>query len=160
MANSYSDLLPVYNYRVTIANETTIGFSEVSGLSIEHEPVVYKHGLSFAIGNKIIPGMRQALNVTLQRALTTGSNAQYLWNWFHLVYSNPYTMEAKRDITISLGTIETQEGDTTEHVTAVRWKVSRALPTQLEMPTFSAEANEVAVESLSLVAHGLSVEYV
>ena len=35
--------LPSYNYRVTVGSDV-LSFSEVSGLSVEHEPVTYKHG--------------------------------------------------------------------------------------------------------------------
>jgi hypothetical protein len=62
--------LPAYNYKVTIYrgdNPLVIGFVEVSGLSVEYEPVTYKHGLSFLMGNKIIPGMRQPIKLSMKK---------------------------------------------------------------------------------------------
>ena len=48
--------LPAYNYRVTVESDE-VSFSEISGLNVEYEPVTYKHGFSFVLGDKIIPGM-------------------------------------------------------------------------------------------------------
>ena len=64
--------LPSYNYRVTLLDGgevTGLSFAEVSGLSLEYEAVTYKHGLSFAIGNHVIPGMRQPLRLSMQRGV-------------------------------------------------------------------------------------------
>ena len=69
--------LPAYNYRVTILQDgasLVLSFAEVSGLSMEYEPVTYKHGLSFVMGVKIIPGMRQQTKLTLKRGVSKGSD--------------------------------------------------------------------------------------
>src|SRR6476469_1835253 len=60
--------LPIYNYRVTLGS-LSLGVSEISGLNIEYEPVTYKHGLSFVMGAKIIPGMRQPVKLTMKRGI-------------------------------------------------------------------------------------------
>ena len=41
----------------------------------------------------------------------------------------------------------------------VSWRVAKALPVKLEAPTFSADTNEVAIESLDVMAAGISIEY-
>jgi hypothetical protein len=105
--------LPSYNYRVTILHEAeavVISCAEVSGLSLDYEPVTYKHGLSFLMGVHIIPGMPQPIRLTLRKGV-------------------------------------------------VRWTVQGALPIKLEAPTFDANSNDVAIETLELVAHGLQVDY-
>jgi phage tail-like protein len=58
---------------------------------------------------------------------------------------------AKKDLTIDLC-------DPTG-AAIVRWKVDKALPLKLTAPTFSAAANEVAIESIDLIAPGLTIEY-
>ena len=139
--------LPVYNYRVTI-DQLTLGFSEVSGLSVEYEPVTYKHGFSFAMGAKIIPGMRQPIKLTMKRGVVKGNDV--LYGWLHGAYADPFK-SAKRDILIDL---------CDETGTAiVRWKVQGALPTKIDAPTFDANSNEAAIETLEVVAHDLQVEY-
>ncbi len=50
--------LPAYNYRVTVLRDgeaLVLSFAEVSGLSLQYDPVTYKHGLSFALGVKDHP---------------------------------------------------------------------------------------------------------
>lgn len=139
--------LPVYNYRVTIGS-STMGFSEVSGLSVNYEPVTYKHGMSFIMGTKIIPGMRQPIRLNMKRGIV--SKGSFLASWFQDVYNNPFKT-AKKDILVDL----CDESGTP----VVRWKVLGALPIKLEAPTFSAESNDVAIESIEFAAHDIQVDY-
>ena len=139
--------LPVYNYRVTIGGQA-MGFSEVSGLNVDYEPVTYKHGFSFAMGAKIIPGMRQAVKLTLKRGIV--KDGDFLAGWFQKAYANPFS-NAEEDVLIDLCD---EKGKP-----VVRWKVKGALPTKLDAPTFDANNNDVAVESLELTAHDLQVDY-
>jgi phage tail-like protein len=39
----------------------------------------------------------------------------------------------------------------------VSWKVINAFPTKLDAPTFSASSNDVAIESMELMADGVAV---
>lgn len=139
--------LPVYNYRVTVG-ATTMGFSEVSGLSVNYEPVTYKHGLSFVMGAKIIPGMRQPIRLTLKKGVI--KSGDFLTRWFQNTYANPFDA-TKKDILIDLCN-ETGQA-------VVRWKVQGALPVKLDAPIFDANSNDVAIESLELVAHNIQVDY-
>lgn len=139
--------LPVYNYRVTVGS-STIGFSEVSGLTVNYEPVTYKHGLSFVMGVKIIPGMRQPIKLTLKKGVIKAND--FLAAWFQTAYSDPFK-NSKQDILIDLCD-ETGKA-------IVRWKVLGALPTKLDAPTFTASSNDVAIETLEMIAHDLQVDY-
>ena len=139
--------LPVYNYRVSIGKDT-LGFSEVSGLGVEYESVTYKHGFSFAMGVKIIPGMRQPTRLTLKRGVA--KNSDFLAKWIKNTYADPFK-NAKQDILIDLC------DETGKPV--VRWTVTGALPVKLDAPTFDANSNDVAIETLELVAHELKVDY-
>ena len=144
--------LPVYNYRVTIldgGNAQVIGFSEISGLSVEYEPVSYVHGLSFALGGKIIPGKRQAIRVTMKRGIVKSND--FLQGWLSKTYTDPFYDKAKRDILIDLCD---EAGKA-----VVRWTVKKALPLKLEVSAFDANSNEVAIETMELAAHGLTVDY-
>lgn len=139
--------LPVYNYRVTI-DSVTLGFSEVSGLHVEYEPVTYKHGLSFVMGAKIIPGMRQPITLTLKRGIV--QRDAFLASWLHDTYTNPFK-SAKRDIQIDL----CDETGTS----VVHWKVLGAFPTRIDAPTFDADSNEVAIETVEVIAQDMQVDY-
>jgi phage tail-like protein len=144
--------LPVYNYRVTILQDgasLVIGFAEVSGLSIEYEPVIYKHGLSFLIGDKIIPGMRQPTRITMKRGIV--QSGDYLQKWLDNSYKEPFFTDAKRDILVDLCDEMA--------VPIVRWQVQGALPIKVDAPTFDANSNEVAIETMEFTAHSLTVDY-
>jgi phage tail-like protein len=143
--------LPVYNYRVTINGDgqsLVLGFSEISGLTVEYQPVTYRHGLSFIMGTKLIPGMRQPIKFTLKKGVVKGNN--FLSSWLYNAYSNPL-ISPKRDILIDLCD---EVGNS-----VIRWKVQGALPTKLTAPTFDANNNGVAIESLELEAQDLQVDY-
>ena len=139
--------LPSYNYRVTI-DEVIVGFSEVSGLNVDYTPVTYKHGLSFWMGEKIIPGMRQPFKLTLKKGVVKANG--FLASWIQRAYDDPFS-NPKKDILIELCD---ESG-----VAAVVWKVQGALPTKLDAPTFDANGNAVAIESMELVAHNIEVDY-
>jgi phage tail-like protein len=139
--------LPVYNYRVTVGS-SAMGFSEVSGLNVEYEAVTYKHGLSFVMGARIIPGMRQPIRLTMKKGIIKGNN--FLAGWIQDAYANPFTV-AKKDILVDLCD---EAGKP-----IVRWKVQGALPVKLSAPAFDAKSNEVAIETLELVAHNVQVDY-
>ena len=149
---SSSDLLPAYNYRVTIlqpGKKRVLSFAEISGLSQEYEAVTYKHGFSFVMGNKIIPGMRQPVRLTMKRGVVKGRN--FLQKWIDSAYGDPFSTSAKRDILIDLC-------DASGNV-VVTWQVLRALPVKLDAPGFDASTNEIAIETMELVAHGLQVKF-
>lgn len=139
--------LPVYNYRVTIGGNT-LGFSEVSGLSVEFEPVHYQHGLSFAMGSKIIPGKQKPVTLTLKKGIMKGKD--FLSKWLQDTYADPFK-DTTQNILIDLCD---QAG-----LPMVRWSVLGAMPVKLNVPGFNADSNEVAVETLELVAHDIQIDY-
>jgi phage tail-like protein len=144
--------LPVYNYRVTILDDTAalaISFSEVSGLSMEYEPVTYKHGFSFVMGSILIPGMRQPTRLTLRKGIVKGND--FLYDWISKSHNEPGYEKTRRDVLIDLCD-ETGQA-------VVRWTVKSAFPIKLDAPGFDAESNEVAIESIELIAHDLTVDY-
>lgn len=132
--------LPSYNYKVTIDSET-MAFTEVTGLNIEFEKVVYKHGLSFVMGSSIIRAQRNAITITLKRGVVAKRN--YLYEW--LMSNKP------KDIFIDLCN---ELG-----VPLVKWSVIKALPLKLDMPEFNADGNEIAIESIELVAKDLTIQH-
>lgn len=133
--------LPVYNFRVTI-DGTPMSFSEVSGITLEYETVTYRHGLSFWEGegikkyyyNKYVP-------VTLKKGTIKGIN--FLQEWLK--------EKQKRTVEVSLCDELGQP--------VVSWRITKAIPVKLEAPTFDANTNEVSIESLEVMASGISIEH-
>ena len=151
MATSVRDIkdkypIPVFYYRVTINGEDAIAFSEVSGLSIQYQTITYRDGMSYIDGSIQMPGLRNDITITLKKGVIKGDS--YLFNWFNSIRLN--TVE-KRDIRVDL------LNETGEAV--VSWIVEDAFPTKLDAPAFNATTNEVAIESLELMARNLKVDY-
>jgi phage tail-like protein len=142
--------LPVYNYRVNIA-DTTIAFSEVSGLDIGFDPITYKesHVAPGKVGPNIMymPGQIAEVNITLKKGLVKAKSVPVLYDWISAIALNRIN---KEDITISL----CDETGTP----VVTWKVIDAFPTKLTAPTFDANSNEVAVETMELRASKVTME--
>lgn len=133
--------LPAYNYRVDVGG-TTMSFSQVSGVSIEHETLTYRHGFSYQEGEKITSFHWDAFSaITLKRGTVKGITGLYDW----------LESKAMRHIDISL----CDEAG----APVVTWHVGKAVPTKLEAPEFDASTNDVAVESLEVMAANVSVEH-
>lgn len=138
--------LPAFFYQVTIDGGDAMRFSEVSGLAVEYETITYKHGLSSKEGNIYMPGLKADITLTLKKGIVKSDS--YLLEW--MTSTNLNTVQ-KRDITISL--LNESEEPT------VSWIVEDAFPKKLEAPTLNAMNNEVAIESLELIARNLRIEY-
>jgi phage tail-like protein len=143
--------LPVYNYRVDIGKDT-IGFSEVSGLSIEYERKTYLES-STEPGQAspklfVFPGQATPTNITLKKGLVPAKSQPAFYNWINSVGINQVE---KKDVVISL----CDETGTA----VVTWKVINAFPTKLDAPTFDANSSDVAIESMTLAADGITINY-
>jgi phage tail-like protein len=145
MAHSISDQvasypLAAYNFRVTVS-DVAMSFSEVTGLAREFDTLTYRHGLSFVEGEQITRfRLDKFAPITLKRGVVKG--LAQLRDW----------LEAgdKRPLSVSLCD---EQGEP-----VVTWRVQKALPTKLEAATFVASSSEAAIESLTLMAAGISVE--
>ncbi len=156
MATTQEDIkatypLPVYNYKVDIGQDT-VAFSEVSGLNIGYETTVYKESNteSGKAGPRVFRMPTQASNttLTLKKGLVPAKSQAALYDWINSIRTNQVI---KKDILISLCD-ETGKA-------VVSWTVSNAFPTKLVVPTFDAKSNDVAIESLELMADGVSINY-
>ncbi|MGB3467401.1 MAG: phage tail protein [Cyclobacteriaceae bacterium] len=133
--------LPVYNYQVVVEENEIISFSEVSGLTIDYDHVLYRHGFSWKSGDYLLRTQRKPISITLKRGVS--KNRDYLYEWLK--------SSGKRDIRIDLCD---EVG-----MPLVSWSVTRALPLKLDAPIFNAGNSEVAIESLELIAHDLTLTH-
>lgn len=143
--------LPVYNYKVDIGQDT-VAFSEVSGLNIAYETHTYKESSTEAgkAGPTIfhMPAQRTSTTLTLKKGLVPAKSKAALYDWINSVQLNQVI---KKDILISLND-ETGKA-------VVTWSVSNAFPTKLDVPAFDAQSNDVAIESLELMADTITINY-
>jgi phage tail-like protein len=125
---------------------TKIGFSEVSGLDVETEPIEYRHGASPEFTKTKMPGMQKYSNITLKRGSFQSDSEFY--DWWNTVQLNKIE---RRDITISLLN--------EEHEPLIVWKIKNAWPLKVQSTDLKADGNEVAIETMELVHEGLNMEY-
>lgn len=136
--------LPVFHYQVDWGG-VSLGFSEVSGLSVETQVLEYRDGVSPVYSTLKMPGMQKYGNITLKRGVLPANNEYF--DWWNSVKLN--TIE-RRDITISLLN--------EEHEPVMVWKIQNAWPTKVDGPSLKADGNEVAIESIELAHDGLSIQ--
>jgi phage tail-like protein len=144
--------LPVYNYRVEIAGQA-VAFSEVSGLNITYETTTYKESPveSGAPGPRVMhmPAQGTPPTITLNKGLVRGTSVATFYSWINAIQINQVE---KKDIYIRLCD---ENGDP-----VISWKVTNAFPTTLNAPSFDANSNDVAIESMELMGDRVSIEEV
>jgi phage tail-like protein len=153
IAKSYP--LPVYNYKVDIIGDKTetIAFSEVSGLSIGFETYTYKESKTNEPGSgpRVLhmPAQLSQVTITFKKGYVKANSINKLYGWIKQVVINQID---KKDIAIKLCD---EKGDA-----VVIWKAIDAFPTKLDAPTFDANSNDAAIESMELVASRVVMEEV
>lgn len=131
----------LYNYRV-VWDELTLSISEVSGLQVAHQHVIYRHGQSFWEGEEIVTFPVNAFSpITLKRGVIRNGSPRFLHQW--LRSRRPRRLEVQ---------LCDHEGKAM-HL----WQVAQAVPVKLSAPTFDANANDVVIEVIELMAKGVSL---
>ncbi len=134
----------VHNFKVEFLGLTAGGFSEVSGLSIQVEVERKTFGGQHNIEYKFVKGIRYP-DLVLKRGI---GDIDLLWAWYLMVLN---------------GTIIRQNGSIVlfdQAKNRVRqWDFEGAYPIKWEGPVFNATSNTVAIESLTLVHHGLKMVF-
>jgi phage tail-like protein len=94
-----------------------------------------------------MPAQRQPATVTLRKGVVPSTSLTALFGWINAIQINQIN---KQDIYVRL---------CDEEGTAVlSWKVINAFPTKLDAPTFDANSNDVAIESMELMGDGIIIE--
>jgi len=136
--------LPVFHFQVEWGG-TNLGFSEVSGLTIENQAIEYRDGLSPEYSVVKMPGMPKFSNITLKRGIVPADNEFFAW-----LNTAALNKIERRDLVISLLN--------EEHSPVMTWKVKNAFPVKVEGPGLKSTGNEVAIESIELAHEGLTIE--
>jgi phage tail-like protein len=124
----------------------SIGFMEVSGLGMELDVVPYRQGSSPDSAATLIPGQKLFPPVVLRRGIVAGDN-----DFFNWINSAGFNTVERRDVTIRLLNAQ--------HEPVVVWKLKNAFPSRLDYGPLQALGSDVAVETLTLVHEGLSVQH-
>ncbi|MCB0502355.1 MAG: phage tail protein [Bacteroidetes bacterium] len=135
--------LPKFHFRVEWGG-SKIGFTEVTGLDFQVEPIEYREGSSPEYHKIKMPGMHKFSNITLKRGTFTGDIEFYTW-----MKTISLTQVERRDITISL----LNEA----HEPVMTWGIKNAFPIKVQASDFKSDGNEVAVETLELAHEGLKI---
>lgn len=117
-------------------------FTECSGLTMERETFPHKEGGVNDFEHKL-PGRVKYSNITLKR----GVAGPELWQWFR---EGLYDGKVKRNnVSIIL-----YSGDRKK---AKRWNLSDAYPIKWSGPDLKADGNNVAIETIEFVHHGMEM---
>jgi phage tail-like protein len=141
MASTDKYPVPAYNYAVVIGGAPAVSFSEVSGLQVEYETVVYRDGRSFKTGVELLQGQRKVSRVTLKRGVT--ANRVNLQSWMD--------DRQKHNVYIKL---KNASGST-----IVQWELIDAIAVKIDMHDFAAANNNVAIETLELMVYDIRIKY-
>lgn len=136
--------LPKFHFQVEWGG-AHLGFTEVSGLDVQTDPIEYRDGASPEYVKTKMPGLQKFSNITLKRGTFKGDNDFY--SWWNTVALN--TIE-RRNVTISLLN--------ENHEPVVVWKIKNAWPIKVQSTDLKADGNEVAIESIELVHEGLVIQ--
>ncbi len=136
--------LPSFHFQV-VWGGAKLAFTEVSGLRIETNTIEYRDGLNPAFTPQKIPGQMKYGAITLKRGVFKGDNDYYAW--LNTISLNTV---ARRDLIISL--LDEQ------HKPVMVWKVHNAWPSSIDAPNLNAGGNEIAIESITIVNEGITIE--
>lgn len=137
--------LSVYHFSV-VWGGSNVSFQEVSGLNMNREKIAYRGGASPEYSDTHMPGRPTFDDIVLKRGIFAGDSDFYKW-----VSTIKLNDVERRDLTISLLNAE--------HNPVVTWKVKNAFPLKVEGPSLKSNANEIAIEGITLAHEGVSVEF-
>jgi len=138
-----------YNFLVQVTGVAANGqdvqasFTEVSGLTVDIQPIDYRNG-SEDIRVRKIPGLKKFSNLTLKRGITGHPE---FWNWIKKSM-NGQTQRAP-------GAILLLDENRQE---VMRWNFDRGWPVKYTGPSLGATKNEIAMETLELCVEDLQID--
>jgi phage tail-like protein len=138
------------------SNQAEIGFTEVSGLDYQIDPIEYRHGDDPNFSKIKMAGLRKFSNVTLKKAIIQGkkeSNHDF-YKWLGdggNATSVRKRLDYRKTVTITLKDEESNP--------VAAWTLTNAFPVKVAFTDMKADANEIAIDTLELAIEDLSVEF-
>jgi len=131
---------PTFNYLIVISGITAGGFSEVSGLDGECQPIDYRNGDEDFVPHKL-PGLKKFPNIVLKRGIIGNLD---LFSWLNTALTGKVD---RREGAIILRDEQRNE--------VMRWSFIQGWATKLAGPSLKGDSNAVAIESLDIAHEGL-----
>jgi phage tail-like protein len=143
MAQHRDDPYAAFTYVIEIGGLATGGFSEVSGLDIEIEPISYRNGDEDFVARKL-PGIKKFPNIVLKRGIIGDLD---IFAWIK---------------TTTDGTIERRDGAVVLRNEArdevLRWSFVRGWACKYSGPSLKADSSAVAIEAVEICHEGLIIK--
>jgi phage tail-like protein len=141
-ANERVDPVAKYKFWVEVKDVVAAWFTECSGLSVEREAIPQKEG---GVNDYVhqLPGRISYSRITLKWGVADNK----LWDWFQ---KGLYDGKVERhNISIILYNADRSK--------AKRWDLTGAYPVKWTGPDFQSDSNQIAVETLEIVHHGMTM---
>lgn len=143
--------VPKFHFQVEWGPNLRMGFTEVSGLDFETEVIEYREGTNKTYNKTKQPGLTKYADITLKRGTFEG-DFDFFKQWKETYYfqeGNRTGSHFRRDITIKLLN--------ENHEPIITWQVLNAWPSKVQSTDLKADANEVAIETMTIVHEGLKI---
>ena len=137
-----NDPFPAFRFRLRFDGKSVGGFSECSGLQLETEIFDYSEGGENSFVHKFATRVKQSA-VTLKRGVVSLD----LWKW----YLESHTRHRYKNCSIVVQ--DPNKGDA-----LMTFQLKRIYPSKWVGPELNAQQSNLAVETLELVHHGLTVK--
>jgi phage tail-like protein len=124
-----------YNFLVEIEGITRAAFHEVSGFDSTIDVIEHREGGENTTTRKI-PGMTKHGNITLKWGIADDHGLE---DWHYQAVNG--TVERRNGSIVLLNRSGTE---------VARWNFERAWPAKLTLPSFNAEGNDIAIQTLEL----------
>ena len=131
-----------YNFLVEIDGIARAAFQEASGFDSSIDVVEHREGGENTTLRKL-PAMTKYSNITLKWGAT---DDRQLYDWHRQWVDGDPAAQRKNGSIILLGRDRQEKA---------RWNFERAWPAKWTGPSFNAEGNDVAIETLELAHEGL-----
>ena len=129
-----------YKFKLEIDGIRRAGFRECSGLDATSD-ADYREGTDKAYSLGKLAGESKYTVIILKRGITDDHS---LWDWHKKVTDGKIERKNLSIVLMSSGKAK------------IRWNFTNAWPTKWTGPSFNANANEVAVETLEIVHEGVT----
>jgi phage tail-like protein len=133
-----------FHFSVEWAPGTRIGFTEVTGLTMESDVIEYREGSNPLFHKVKMPGLQKLANITLKRGTFIGDIEFNEW-----INSIEMNKVERRDVTIKLLN--------EKHEPVITWQVLNAWPVKVQSSDLKADGNEVAIETMELAHEGIKI---
>ncbi|MEI9921432.1 MAG: phage tail protein [Bacteroidota bacterium] len=136
--------MPKFHFSVEWAPGTRIGFTEVTGLTMESDVIEYREGSSPLFHKTKMAGLQKLANIVLKRGMFPGDIE--FNEWMNTIEMNKVE---RRDVTIKLLN--------EKHEPVFTWQVLNAWPVKVQSTDLKGDGNEVAIETMELAHEGIKI---